>query len=156
MNQVHHHDFDPTFDIAMYDTDASDLSVEAMEAAHEAVEEARAAVLGKGVLAASLPNTAPLQNAEAHNLRVLIDAIAYKSQLKTVAGTLTMALARGKITNDEYNTLEKEFALKKSSLELSAPVVKPWSPSDVLSTMPQSRIRSAQERAANDRHDLDD
>ncbi len=139
MNQKPERYADPSFDIAMYDTDDSDLSVEAMEAAHESVEEQRAAHLGGSVLSVAQPNKAILQSFSALALRLSIEGIRYKSELKTLSGALTMALARGQISNEEYHILEDEFIAKKTSFEHGKTAVvlqKEWSPSDVLDTMP--------------------
>lgn len=156
MNRKLAHHYDPTFDIAMYDTSETDYSVEGMEAAHETIEEARAQLIGSGAIKAAAPNALQL-SVTAQELSVTIGAISYKSELKAASVELNKALALRRISNDEYNELLARYGAKKASFEISKPLSEqPWSPSGVLGSMPKVSGRDWQERAANDRHDRED
>lgn len=50
MNENADRHYDPTYDIAMHDTADSDLSVESMEATHEALEEYRATAQAEALI----------------------------------------------------------------------------------------------------------
>lgn len=114
-----------------------DLSPEAMEAAHEAAHPGNPNLLGAGVVAAAnvqMQVLSPL----AEQLQQEIATVCFKSQLKDAHKNLSLALARRRISNDEYDLLFGAFEAKKASLELSKPNIhkeQEWSPSDILATM---------------------
>lgn len=106
-----------------------DLTPEAMEAAHEEVQRRRLQLVGVEVP----------QGDRYKELLYTISNIEHASQLTGVARAMTMALARGAISNFEYSELNTAFQERRSALipdGSPAPEPQTWSPSDILDRIP--------------------
>lgn len=106
-----------------------DLTPEAMEDAHEAVQQRRLQLVGVEIA----------RSDRYTELLYMILNIEHASQLTGVARAMTMALAKGAISNFEYSELDTEFQKRRQALICDeSPALEPqtWSPSDILDRMP--------------------